>query len=99
MIKMADISYHVNPEHGYISRCEAAFEDHFNRGTFKGHIGEWTLFGGEEPKDPVGFYQTQQDALREGYSKFGPDANMLVRQVTVEERVDTYTKIQIESCS
>lgn len=60
--------------------CADAFMHHLDAGTFDAHFGEWTVFGGEPPRDPLGFYQDYGAAIRAGYQKYGLESFM-VRQI------------------
>ena len=46
----------------------------------KQHEGMWTVFKGGEP---LGFYHTQEDALRKAYKKYG-NVPLLLREVSRE---------------
>ena len=65
----------------YLERCANAFMEHLDNGTFDSHMDEWTVFGGEPPKDPLGFYGTYAKAIRAGYDTYQLQSFM-VRKIT-----------------
>jgi hypothetical protein len=73
-------------EHAYIERCADAFMAHLDQGTFDSHVHEWTVFGGEVPCDPLGFYKDYKEALTAGYKAYGL-ASFLVREIKPEYRI------------
>ena len=68
-------------ERKYLERCADAFMVHLDQGTFGEHMDEWTIFGGDPPKNPLGFYKTHSDAVSEGYRAYGLQP-FLMRKIT-----------------
>jgi len=66
----------------YLERCADAFMVHLDKGTFEGHFGMWTVFGGEPPQDPLGFYIDFTTAITESCRAYGTSSSCLVRQIT-----------------
>ena len=73
-------------ERKYLSRCMDAFMEHLDRGTFDDKMGKFTIFGGEPPRDPLGYYDTYSDAINAGYRtyKLGP---FMVQQITMGHKI------------
>lgn len=68
-------------ERAYLERCADAFMEHLTQGAFETHMREWTVFGGETPKDPLGFYDSFASAIAAGYQTYGLKS-FLVRKIT-----------------
>lgn len=73
-------------ERVYLERCMDSFMEHLDRGAFDAHMNEWTVFGGEPPKDPLGFYKKYSDAIGAGYTAYGLQPFM-VSEITFGHKI------------
>lgn len=49
-------------------------------------MGKWTVFGGEPPKDPLGYYDSYSDAINAGYGEYKLK-NFMVHKITPEHKI------------
>ena len=68
--------------------------------TYLKHVSEWSEHEGKfvliHGESVAGFYSTYEDALKEGYEKFGLDP-FLVKQINALERVHFISRL-VEPC-